>query len=289
MNDIYQASPAEVPPHLTKPGSRYKRHAWMAVFGLVLFAVVYCLLTAWFGWTAYRLLAGAFEPGGNIFLGLATGLPAAFLAVFMVKAIFFVQKGQESGDIELTEEDEPRLFSFLYKLADEAGAPRPNRVFVSPRVNAAVFYDLSVLNFIFPSRKNLEIGLGLVNVLNLTELKAVLAHEFGHFAQRSMAIGSWVYIAHQIAAHIIARRDMLDKFVQGLSRFDLRIAWVGWLLGLVIWSIRSLLDTVFSLVVIAQRALSREMEFQADLVAVSLTGSDALVHALHKLHAADEA
>jgi hypothetical protein len=31
------------------------------------------------------------------------------------------------------------------------------------------------------------------------------------------------------------------------------------------------------------------MEFQADLVAVSLTGSDALIHALHRLGAADEA
>src|SRR5690606_22735862 len=32
-----------------------------------------------------------------------------------------------------------------------------------------------------------------------------------------------------------------------------------------------------------------EMEYQADLVAASLTGSDALVHALHKLGAADDA
>ena len=46
---------------------------------------------------------------------------------------------------------------------------------MSARVNAAVFYDLSILNFIFPSRKNLEIGLALVNVLTLSELKAVLA------------------------------------------------------------------------------------------------------------------
>jgi len=41
--------------------------------------------------------------------------------------------------------------------------------------------------------------------------------------------------------------------------------------------------------VLAERALSREMEFQADLVAVSVTGSDALIHALHRLGAADDA
>jgi Zn-dependent protease with chaperone function len=207
----------------------------------------------------------------------------------MIKALFFIKRGQDTDDIELTPDEEPQLFEFLNQLADEAGAPRPHRVFISPRVNACVFYDLSILNFLFPSRKNLEIGLGLVNVLNIGEFKAVLAHEFGHFAQKSMAVGSWVYIAHQIAAHIIAQRDIFDRFIQGLSRFDLRIAWIGWILGLIVWSIRSLMDTVFSIVIIAQRALSREMEFQADLVAVSLTGSDALIHALHKLHAADEA
>jgi hypothetical protein len=48
------------------------------------------------------------------------------------------------------------------------------------------------------------------------------------------------------------------------------------------------METLFSFVIMAQRALSREMEFQADRVAVSLTGSDALIHALHKLEAADD-
>ncbi len=289
MSDIYPASPSEIPENLTRPSSTYKKHAWLAVLGLAIFVLCYFSLSAWFGWTAYRLIGSAFTSDSNKLLGVLTGLPAAFLAVFMLKALFFVKRGHESEDIELTKDSEPKLFEFLYKLADEAGAPRPHRVYVSPRVNACVFYDLSILNLFFPSKKNLEIGLGLVNVLNLGELKAVLAHEFGHFAQKSMAVGSWVYIAHQIAGHIINQRDILDRFVMGVSRFDLRIAWVGWILRLVIWSIRSLMDTVFSLVVMAQRALSREMEFQADLVAVSLTGSDALINALHKLHAADEA
>ncbi len=138
-------------------------------------------------------------------------------------------------------------------------------------------------------RKNLVIGLPLVNVLTLSELKAVLAHEFGHFAQRSMAVGSWVYIAQQVAMALVNRRDWLDELLSSISRIDLRLAWIGWVLKLVVWSVRSLLDSLLSLVVLAQRALSRQMEFQADLVAVALTGSDELIHALHKLRAADEA
>lgn len=288
MDSLYPAGPSAVPATLTQPTKQYKQRAWWAVASLLLFAAIYFALLVWFGWTAWRLVGtgvNSHSGFGLIVLGICSG----FLALFMAKALVFVRRGGAPDDIELTSASQPELFAFLHKLADDAGAPRPARVFVSPRVNAAVFYDLTILNFIFPSRKNLEIGLGLVNVLTLSELKAVLAHEFGHFAQRSMAIGSWVYIAQQIAGHVIARRDALDRFLAGLSRVDLRIAWVGWILQLIVWSIRSLLDTVFRVVVLAQRALSRQMEFQADLVAVSLTGSDELVHALHKLQAADTA
>ena len=207
----------------------------------------------------------------------------------MLKALFFIQHRFDVEDIEITRQDQPQLFDFIDRLADEARAPRAHKVYLSARVNAAVFYDLSLLNLIIPSKKNLEIGLGLVNVVTLGELKAVLAHEFGHFAQRSMAVGRWVYISQQIAGHIVARRDALDKLLQQLSRLDLRIAWVGWMLSIIVWSIRSMMDVLFRGVLLAQRALSRQMEFQADLVAVSLTGSDALIHALHKLNAADDA
>jgi Zn-dependent protease with chaperone function len=288
MDFMYPAGPRVVPPDLTRPTRAYRTHAWLAMGGLLLFVLLYLALASWFTWTAYRLFA-SLAHGGNPLWTFVAGTCSAFLAVFMWKALVFVKHRHAIDDIEVTASEQPRLFAFINRLADEAGAPRAHRVFLSPRVNAAVFYDLSVLNMLFPSRKNLEIGLGLVNAISLGEMKAVLAHEFGHFGQRSMAVGRWVYIAQQIAGHIIAKRDALDSFLRGLSRFDLRIAWVGWLLSLIVWSIRSLTETVFRVVVIAQRALGREMELQADLVAVSLTGSDALIHALYKLNVADEA
>ncbi len=188
----------------------------------------------------------------------------------------------------MTAAQQPELFAFLRGLADELGAPRPHRVFLSADVNASVFYDLSIVNFIFPSQKNLVIGLGLVNVLNRSELKAVLAHEFGHFAQRSMAVGRWVYVGEQIASHMIAKRDILDRMLDFLSRIDIRVAWIGWIMRTIVWSIRAVVEAVFRWVVIAHRALSREMEFQADLVAVSATGSDALINTLYRLQSADE-
>lgn len=290
MESLYPPSPADVPVGLTAPSKKYKRHAWFATLGLLAFIAIYFTLALWFGFTSWHLFTGLANAGDDKFVGnLIGGVALAFLAIFMLKAVFFVKRGETSTDIEITAAEQPQLFSFINKLADEVGAPRAHRVFLSGRVNAAVFYDLSIANLFVASRKNLEIGLPLVNVLNLGELKAVLAHEFGHFAQRTMAVGRWVYIARQIASHIVARRDAMDTFLQKLSNTDIRIAWAGWVLRIVVWAIRSLVDVMFRIVVLAERALSREMEFQADLVSVSVTGSDALINALHKLSAADDA
>ncbi len=285
----YPDGPSAVPADLTRPSAAYRRHAYLAMFGLLAFGAAYLALAGWFAWTSYRLLRSLGARGEEWFVPVLGGAGAGFLAVFMLKALIFVKRGKHDGDGELRPADHPRLFAFLHRLADEARAPRPHRVFLSPRVNAGVFYDLSIVNLILPSKKNLEIGLGLVNVLTLGELKAVLAHEFGHFAQRTMAVGRWVYIAQQIAGHIVVKRDALDRMLSWISTIDLRVAWIGWILRTIVWSIRSLVDTMFGWVMLAQRALDREMERQADLVAVSLTGSDALVHALHRLEAAEEA
>ncbi|QDQ83605.1 M48 family metalloprotease [Paraburkholderia megapolitana] len=287
MENYYPAGPSNVPTGFTRPSVSYKRKAWLAVAGLITFIALYLALTVWFAMTGVnRLLVLGSSSGPVDFLVCACSL---FLTVFLVKALFFIKKGEYAGVIELKRAEQPGLFAFLDQVADDAGAPRPHKVFVSGRVNAAVFYDLSLVNLVFPSRKNLEIGLGLVNMLNLGEFKAVCAHEFGHFAQRSMALGRWVYTTQQIAAHIVGKRDVLDGFLRRLSHFDIRVAWIGWALGLIVWALRSIVDTGFRLVMIVQRALSREMEMQADLVAVSLTGSDALIHALHRLQVADDA
>lgn len=286
---LLPAFPDQTPPDLTRATSRYKRHAWLALLGLVLFVGLYLGLAGWFAWTAYRCAVDLVH-GGNGLADFFGGAVSALLAIFLLKALFFIKHtGKSSEDIEITAAEQPELFAYVAALADRAKAPRPHRVFVSARVNAAVFYDLKFINLIFPSKKNLEIGLGLVSSLNLSELSAVLSHELGHFAQRSMAVGRWVYMAQQVAGQIVRTRDWLDRLLMGISNTDIRIAWVGWGLRIIVWSIRSLLETAFGLVLLAQRALGREMEFQADLVSVSLTGSDALVHALHRLGAADEA
>jgi hypothetical protein len=155
MATIYPAGPANVPTNLTAPTASYKRHAWLAVGALMLFFLLYVVLAGWFSWKAWRLMLNSTTGNNDPIFTFVIGLCCAFLAFFMIKGLFFVSKGSESEDIEVKATDEPKLFDFLNQLADETGAPRPHRVFLSPRVNAAVFYDLSLVNLIFPSKKNL--------------------------------------------------------------------------------------------------------------------------------------
>lgn len=279
---------SNVPRDLTVPNKKYKQQIALATLAIIAFIVLYFGLAFWFLYKSYFLFADLFSGGRNGFSGFMVAVLTAFLGVFMLKALFFLNRSNKSEFIEITKEEEPQLFEFIYKVADDAKASRPHKIFLSNRVNASVFYDLSFINLIFPTRKNLEIGLGLVNALNLGEFRSIISHEFGHFAQRSMIVGRWVYIAHQVVFQIVNKRDGFDKFINGLSRIDIRVAWIGWILSLIVWSIRSLVEIFFKMVLLTERALSREMEFHADLVSVSLTGSDALVNSLHKLTAADE-
>src|SRR5262249_38821907 len=113
--------------------------------------------------------------------------------------------------------------------------------------------------------------------------KAVLAHEFGHFSQSSMRLGSYVYMANRIIADMVYGRDRWDDVLAAWRSIDLRIGIFGWALTAVVWLFRQILGGIFKVINFAHSALSRQMEFQADLVAVSVTGSDALVQALSRL------
>ncbi len=114
--------------------------------------------------------------------------------------------------IEITEEEQPVLFGFIHQLCEELGAPEPNKVYVSPDVNAAVMPRTSLVNLFVEPKKDLLIGMGLVNCVNLSEFKAVLAHEFGHFGQSAMA-SSYTYVASRIIGDLVDGEDWFDRLI----------------------------------------------------------------------------
>ena len=195
MNENFYPSIQGAPPELTVPNPAYRRQVVIVLLSLALFDLFYLGLVVASGWAVvYGITQGMNavpdelgHSDANSCYGLA--VMAGILFLFLVKSLFKWRKAEQEMQIEITQKEHPELFNFIRHICEDTRAPFPYRVFVTPEVNAAVFYNSSLLSLILPVKKNLLIGLGLVNGLNLSEFKAVLAHEFGHFSQSSMRLG----------------------------------------------------------------------------------------------------
>ena len=314
IDDLYPPAPAAVPADLTTPTRAYRFRVVVVLLCLLVFVGVYVSLTVGSAYACYACFAalgddeprpapptrdvnGRYTPPPPrpprrekpVFWLVVGGITSGLVFLFMVKGLFKRSRAESGVRVEVTERDQPVLFAFIRRLCAEIGAPFPHRVYLVPDVNAAVSFHESFLNLIFPSRKNLIIGLALVNRLNLSEFKAVLAHEFGHFSQGSMKLGSYVYTANRVVADVVYRRDWLDDLLATLRRIDIRIAVFAWGFSAILWVMRKGLEKLFRLINFAHVALSRQMEYNADLVAVRAAGSDALIFALARLDFASDA
>lgn len=266
-------------------GWAYPLYAIGVLGGLFLFFGLYLGFLAGAAYLLFALLRyeGAWS-GGVLFwtlLGVAT-TGSAIVFLYLLKGLFKRQRADRSGYVEIREEDEPRLFAFLRELCVETGAAMPHRVYLCADVNAGVFFDSSVLSIFWPVKKNLLIGLGLVNSLNYTEFKAVLAHEFGHFSQRTMRLSNYVYLVHSVLHNMVHGRDRIDEYLARWREQFWGYLGLAWVLSGMVWVVRRTMGACLRVITVLDAALSREMEFHADRVAVEVTGSLAIVHALYK-------
>jgi Zn-dependent protease with chaperone function len=292
MNSLYPPGPANVSKEFTQPTARYRWEVALVLVSLLLSLVLYLILVAGSAWLCYFLVTAPWPmraDGWYVFWRIVFIISAGMLSLYLVKGLFKGSHQDQSLLLEITEADQPDLFAFIRQICAETGAPFPHKVYLTPDVNAAVFYQSSFLSLFLPTPKNLLIGLGLVNVLNLSEFKAVLAHEFGHFSQKSMKLGSYVYVANKVMADIIYGRDFMDDILNVAKSLDIRIAVVVWIFMGILWLFRKVLELVFKAINIFSLSLSRQMEFNADRIGVSVAGSDAMVHALLRSGFGDQA
>ncbi|MDF2517658.1 MAG: hypothetical protein K0R59_2954 [Sphingobacterium sp.] len=273
----------------------FKKHARKTIFSIFVFAFTYIFLLLFaigitIGFTLLGVLIFTSKPmflTAVACLGLfASGLTVLF---FLVKFIFASTKVDTSHLTQITEKDEPELFSLIHQIVDEVGTSFPKKVFLSHDVNASVFYDSSFWSMFLPIRKNLQIGVGLINAVTEQELKAILAHEFGHFSQKSMKVGSYVYHVNQIIYNMLYKNESLDRTfetwgnVSGYSAIFIGIS------VFIIQQIQNILKYLYKYVNLNYLALSREMEFHADEIAAHVAGSKALADSLLRLGFANHA
>jgi Zn-dependent protease with chaperone function len=159
----------------------------------------------------------------------------------------------------LSPEEFPGLFAEIRDIAGKAGQRMPDEVYLLPDMNAFVAERGGFLGF--GRIRIMGVGLPLLQALDVQELRAVLAHEFGHFHGGDTAIGPWI---HKI-------RLAMARAIQGLEEQSAILRkpfeWYG------ILFLRTTL------------AVSRMQEFAADRLAARIAGLGPTLSGLRKVHA----
>lgn len=296
MNPIasYPPAPLNVPVTLTEPSQSFKSEVGKVVTAIIAFIITYLLMVllaavlVWFCFKAGLIVMTLRFSVYTLLLGLGIMLMGGLVIFFLIKFLFASNKSTGEPGVRIYEEDEPELFTFIRKVADEVGTHFPQKIFLIPDVNASVFYNSSFLSLFFPSRKNLNIGLGLVNSLNLSEFKAVLAHEFGHFSQNSMRLGSYVYYVNQVIYNMLYRNDGWISAANGIAGIHQILWFFVRMAAYIVQGVQWVLRQMYGIINRQYLSLSREMEFHADTISASVSGSNNMSQALRQVELGSE-
>ncbi|MFN3753837.1 M48 family metalloprotease [Flavobacterium sp.] len=272
-----------------KISPKFKSQAYKAIFSIVLFIIVYLLLfllaVGIFVGCGYAAIALIAAKPSFITLMLGLGIIGAgfFILYFMVKFLFAKNTSDYSYLTEINLTEEPELYKMIQELVEEIGTDFPNKIYISPQVNASVFYDSGFWSMFFPVKKNLHIGMGLVNATTVTELKGILAHEFGHFSQKSMKVGSYVYNVNRVIYNLLYENEDYGNAVSswasksGFFAFLIHIAFAFNKM------IQYILQFMYKIVNVNYMGLSREMEFHADEIAANTVGSQPMINSMLRM------
>ncbi len=280
--------PIEVP--LSKG---FKKQTTLSILAIILFGITYLAMLVITGFGMYYIgyfgvaVIAALHNLIGIGIGLGMFSMALVLFVFLIKFIFKSHKNDLSNLVEITPDYEPDFFKMIHEIADQVQTEYPKKVYLSPDVNAGVFYNSSFWSLLIPVKKNLHVGMGLINTVTDVELKAILAHEFGHFSQSSMKVGSYVYGLNNVIFNLLYDNESFDRMIQKWANLSGFFAFFLSLGLRIISGIQWILIQLYGVVNKSYMALSREMEFHADEIAVTMTGMKPLETSLLRMALAD--
>ena len=270
----------------TTPATRPPRYSVGAV--TVLMYGAYLLLAA----LVLGILLGGAYLGIGIVLSNPFGLTSIFGfglmaasggGVFFVARFFlFAQSIPNQDLIVVAPEEQPRLFELVENLAKAVGTHVPPKLYFSPEVNVRLRYPSNFLGLFMPYPVGLEIGLGLVNSLTVSELQAVVTHELNQAPPRHITIRGYMYAIHCVFYNIAHLRSQQEKWLDdhvatlGLPGWIARAGrWVGrqarWLLQQIYWLGKD-----------HYQQATHQAIYRADQQTMRLVGSDTLVATLRR-------
>ncbi|MBX3154792.1 MAG: M48 family metallopeptidase [Deltaproteobacteria bacterium] len=251
--------------------------AGRAVFALVMMVVFYAFAAAvvaglvWVGIKVFGML-GQIRGRGLIALALVGGLCFCAAAVVAWSVLPRWDSFEPPGP-EITAAEHPELFVEIRRIAQQTGQREPRHVYLVPEVNAFVAQRGGILGI--GSSRVMGIGLPLMRALQVDELRAVLAHEMGHFYGGDTKLGPFIY----------KTRSGLIRTVVNLTRAQHSVSEAG-AYSLIFTVVQAPFRGFLVAYLRLSQAISRAQEISADEVAVRAEGKRALIGGLKKSHAA---
>lgn len=152
----------------------------------------------------------------------------------------------------------PRLFEELRRIAAATGQPVPEEAYLEMDVNAWVSQRGGFMGF--GGRRVMAVGLPLLRILKVSQLRGVLGHEFGHYHGGDTKLGPWIYKTH----------EALFRTVESLSESGS--------------AMRHVFIAYANLFLRVSNAISRRQELAADRLAAGIVGSRSFGEGLKAVH-----
>lgn len=202
---------------------------------------------------------------------------------YLIRPLFVFPKNTDPSRVEIKSNECEDLYALIKDVAEKTGNKMPKHIYLSADVNAYVFYNSSsIWSLLFPTNKSLTIGIGLLYGMNDKEIKAILAHEFGHFSQKTMRIGIITYRLLLITRTMVQYSEE-NLRNEALERQSKDYSWFMHLESKPIEGLTKQTIKIYKSIERKNRNLSRYMELEADNMACSIVGPKYHVPALCKL------
>ncbi|MFI1722657.1 M48 family metalloprotease [Streptomyces sp. NPDC020489] len=188
------------------------------------------------------------------------------LAAAILRGLFTFLRAGRLGPVPegvaVTPKDQPVLWEQVRAAAEVTGQRPPDELYLVAEVNAAVAEQSRMLGLLH-GRRRMYLGLPLLAGLTVPQLRAVLAHEFGHYGNLDTRLGGVTMRGRAALLHTV------EAFQEGSTEFHQAIG------ALYVGYARLYLRTT--------QSVARHQELAADRMAARHAGRDTTVAALRAI------
>lgn len=215
----------------------------------------------------YLLLVADPLSNGSVIVRILLSAFGVVVSFTILGSLLPRKKELELHGITIDLSKEPALAREIENVAASLREPMPSDVYLLGDANAFVMEA--------QGRRILGLGLPLLQMLSIGELRAVLAHEFAHYYAGDTRLGPYVHSAQLAMARVYQNLGSKSSALRYLTRWGIiRVLYLVLMKGM---------RAYWQLFIRIAHAVSRRQEFRSDELACHVAGSQPLITGLETI------